>query len=82
MGNPLACAVASASLELIASNAWQEQVANIEQALETYLPQCAELPQVADVRILGAIGVVETKTPVDVAKIKRILCNKACGSAL
>ena len=70
MGNPLACAVASASLELIASNQWQTQVHDIEQALHTFLPRCAELPQVAEVRILGAIGVVETVQPVDVARIQ------------
>jgi adenosylmethionine-8-amino-7-oxononanoate aminotransferase len=70
MGNPLACAVASASLALIAQGDWQTQVPNIETWLHTYLSQCRDLPAVADVRVLGAIGVVETKTPVDVAHIQ------------
>lgn len=70
MANPLACAVASASLDLIASGEWQSQVANIEQWLHQYMTPCSELDAVADIRILGAIGVVETKVAVDVGVIQ------------
>ncbi len=71
MGNPLACAVANASLAIIQTGAWQQQVANIERQLQASLPACLDLPAVADVRILGAIGVVETRQPVDVARIQQ-----------
>lgn len=71
MGNPLACAVANASLSLINSGDWQPQVAQIEKQLRQTLPRCLELPGVADVRILGAIGVVETRQPVNVARIQK-----------
>ncbi len=70
MANPLACAVASASLDLIATGDWHKQVTDIEQWLQQYLSPCEALDAVADVRILGAIGVVETKVAVDVARIQ------------
>lgn len=71
MGNPLACAIANASLDIIATGEWQQQVANIERQLTEQLSRCSELEAVADVRVIGAIGVVECKSAVDVATLQR-----------
>ncbi|ALP33644.1 adenosylmethionine--8-amino-7-oxononanoate transaminase [Corynebacterium pseudotuberculosis] len=65
MANPLACSVASAALELVIGGEWRRQVPNIEQRLLKGLLPLSESPVVADVRVLGAIGVVEMKEPVD-----------------
>jgi adenosylmethionine-8-amino-7-oxononanoate aminotransferase len=67
MANPLACAVALASLELLADGSWRERVGAIEQALRSGLEPARTLPGVLDVRVLGAIGVVQLERPVDVA---------------
>ncbi|PSV23698.1 adenosylmethionine--8-amino-7-oxononanoate transaminase [Photobacterium leiognathi subsp. mandapamensis] len=70
MGNPLACAVANASLDILAKNKWQQQIANIEQQLAHELPPIAELEKVKSVRWLGAIGVVELHQAVDMETIQ------------
>lgn len=71
MGNPLACAVAAASIRLLRQSPWQQNVAEIEQGLQQYLHPLRKLPNVADIRILGAIGVVETTQAYDVATLQQ-----------
>ena len=67
MANPLACSAALASLDLLATGAWRDDVRRAAVALGDGLAPARELPGVADVRVLGAIGVVQLDHPVDVA---------------
>jgi adenosylmethionine-8-amino-7-oxononanoate aminotransferase len=71
MGNPLACAVASASLDIVASNEWQSQVSSIESLFAELLPKLKLYSNVKDVRWLGAIGVVETHKAVNMEVIQK-----------
>jgi adenosylmethionine-8-amino-7-oxononanoate aminotransferase len=70
MGNPLACAVACASLELIETGQWQSQVHDIEQLLQQKMPALLECEYVKEIRVLGAIGVVEATHPVAMEAIQ------------
>ena len=72
MANPLACAVAHASLKLLIESNWQEKVAKIEQQLQQELLPLAAHEAVKEVRVLGAIGVVETHQTYDTATLQAI----------
>jgi adenosylmethionine-8-amino-7-oxononanoate aminotransferase len=71
MANPLACAVAGASIDLLLAGDWRGDVRRIETVLSAGLREARELPGVADVRVLGGIGVVQLDHEVDVPAATR-----------
>ena len=76
MGNPLACAVANKSLELLQTNDWHYNVRRIEKALVSGLSEASKLSAVADVRCLGAIGVIEMKDAVNTTEIQKLFIKR------
>ncbi len=76
MANPLACAVAKASLDLLLASPWQQRVQHIESKLKQGLEPCRASARVADVRVMGAIGVVEMQEPVEMAKVQTQLIEQ------
>lgn len=71
MGNPLACAIAVASVNLLLSSPWQKRVQEIESIMKDRLAPARDFGNVDDVRVLGGIGVVQLKEDVDLASFQR-----------
>lgn len=76
MANPLATAIASASIDLLLSQPWQNTVNHLQSQLQLGLAPAIDMPAVADVRVLGGIGVIELKEAVDMASIQKQLVNQ------
>ena len=73
MGNPMACAVACASLDLFAHYDWKANVKRIEAKLQELLPQYRSLPNVRDVRVLGAVGVLDVEKIPDEEAVRKLV---------
>lgn len=76
MANPLACAVALASIDLLLATPWEARVGAIASQLERELRPLAASAAVADVRVLGAIGVVEMADPIDMPAVTSLLVSR------
>jgi len=76
MANPLACAAANCSIDLLLSSDWKQKVLSIEKQLRKELSPAQNLSMVADVRILGAIGVLEMKTPANVGALQNFFVDR------
>ncbi|MDT8335074.1 MAG: adenosylmethionine--8-amino-7-oxononanoate transaminase [Desulfurivibrionaceae bacterium] len=76
MGNPLACRVACESIDLLLESPWRERIASIEEKLRSGLAPCREFAAVKEVRVLGAIGVVELHEEPDHRALQRKLVDK------
>ena len=75
MANPLACAVANASIDLLLDSPWQQRIQLMESQLDAELHPLVEHQNVSSVRVLGGIGVVETVRPVDVAAMQTLFID-------
>ncbi len=75
MANPLACTAALASLKLLLDSPWQSEISRIEEQLTAGLEPCRTMDGVTDVRVLGAIGVVELENAVDMAVIQPLFVD-------
>ena len=69
MANPLACSAATTSIHLLLESPWEKNIQRIQIKMETGLAPCKDFSNVVDVRVLGAIGVVELQQPVDMKSI-------------
>ena len=76
MANPLACATALASIQLLLESPWQARVQHIEHGLRDGLEPCRELDHVSDVRVLGAIGVVELTLALDMKNVQPVFVER------
>jgi adenosylmethionine-8-amino-7-oxononanoate aminotransferase len=76
MANPLACSAANTSIKLLLESPWQQNITSIEQGLLTGLAPCHTLESVKDVRVLGAIGVVELHQAVDMKTIQPMFVSQ------
>ncbi len=76
MANPLACSVANASIDLLMDSPWKKRVANISAQLKVELEACNQLDIVKEVRVKGAIGVVELHQPIDIKWSQARFTNK------
>jgi len=72
MANPLACAVAAANLDVLTESDWRSNVARINMGLSGGLAPARDLGHVADVRTIGAVGIIQLDRPVDVAKVSAV----------
>ncbi len=76
MANPLACAIATASIDLLLNSPWQARIKSIEDSFHSHLTPCLDWPGVTDVRVKGGIGVLELEEPVDMPSITRRFVDK------
>ena len=70
MANPMACAVALKSCQMLVNSPWQTRIQTMESIMQVALEPCRTLDHVSDVRVLGGIGVVELHSPVDLADVQ------------
>ncbi len=73
MVNPLSCSVACESIDLLLESPWKERVDSIENQLNDELSACEKLPIVLEVRVKGAIGVIELKDVIDLEWMQAML---------
>ena len=73
MANPLACAIANASIQMLVENDWRSSIGRIEAKLNRRLGGLNEHDKISDARVLGAIGVIEANKPVDMTAVQQLL---------